>query len=231
MLKDPIESPNQLCRQPEQVCANVALIAGLGILFSLGQSQWRNIETNDTGVWRCHRDCPHIVAKPASRNQNVAGERAVSSHPGKQRRCRRPFLPRHFANSVEFVPVGHVIGYRLQDVVKTSVTLSEVLGFCSLVLQYEASGSRPGPNSDYTVDDLRSLVSVNIEGFLFISQFAIKQMLAQKTRGSSVNITSTPVIPHWTPLQMRSRRWFGALSVLDVESGHVLTRKAAIYAI
>src|ERR1700745_2634031 len=105
MLKDPIESHNQLGRQPEQVCANVALIAGLGILFSLGQSQWRNIETNDTGVWRCHRDCPHIVAKPASRNQNIAGERAVSSHPGKQRRCRRPFLPRHFANSVEFVPV------------------------------------------------------------------------------------------------------------------------------
>src|SRR5260370_27769749 len=129
MLKDPIESPNQLCRQPEQVCANVALIAGLGMLFSLGQSQWRNIETNDTGVWRCHRDCPHIVAQPASRNENVAGERAVSRHPGKQRRCRRPFVPRHLANSVEFVPVGHVIGYRLQDVVKTSVTLSEVLGF------------------------------------------------------------------------------------------------------
>jgi len=58
-----------------------------------------------------------------------------------------------------------------------------------------------------------------------------KQMLAQKTRGSSVNITSTPVISHWTPLQMRSPRRFKALSVLDVESGHVLTRKAAVYAI
>ncbi len=45
--------------------------------------------------------------------------------------------------------------------------------------------------TDYTVDDLRSLVSVNIEGFLFISQLAIKQMLAQKTGGSIVNITST----------------------------------------
>jgi len=44
---------------------------------------------------------------------------------------------------------------------------------------------------DYTVDDLRSLVSVNIEGFLFISQLAIKQMLAQKTGGSIVNITAT----------------------------------------
>ncbi|MGA8481524.1 MAG: hypothetical protein WB696_26465 [Chthoniobacterales bacterium] len=39
------------------------------------------------------------------------------------------------------------------------------------------------------------------EGFLFISQLAIKQMLAQKTGGSIVNITSTPVISHWTPLQ------------------------------
>jgi NAD(P)-dependent dehydrogenase (short-subunit alcohol dehydrogenase family) len=47
--------------------------------------------------------------------------------------------------------------------------------------------------TDYTVDDLRSLVSVNIEGFLFITQLAIKQMLAQKTGGSIVNITSTMV--------------------------------------
>jgi NAD(P)-dependent dehydrogenase (short-subunit alcohol dehydrogenase family) len=47
--------------------------------------------------------------------------------------------------------------------------------------------------TDYTIDDLRSLVSVNIEGFLFISQLAVKQMLAQKTGGSIVNITSTMV--------------------------------------
>jgi NAD(P)-dependent dehydrogenase (short-subunit alcohol dehydrogenase family) len=45
--------------------------------------------------------------------------------------------------------------------------------------------------TDYTVDDLRSLVSVNIEGFLHITQLAIKQMLAQRTGGSVVNITST----------------------------------------
>jgi NAD(P)-dependent dehydrogenase (short-subunit alcohol dehydrogenase family) len=47
--------------------------------------------------------------------------------------------------------------------------------------------------TEYTADDLRSLVSVNIEGFLFISQLAIKQMLVQKTGGSIVNITSTMV--------------------------------------
>ena len=49
------------------------------------------------------------------------------------------------------------------------------------------------PFTDYTIDDLRSLVSVNIEGFLFISQLAIKQMLAQKTGGSIVNITAALV--------------------------------------
>jgi NAD(P)-dependent dehydrogenase (short-subunit alcohol dehydrogenase family) len=45
--------------------------------------------------------------------------------------------------------------------------------------------------TDYTIDDLRALTSVNIEGFLFMTQFAIKQMLAQKTGGSIVNITTT----------------------------------------
>ena len=49
------------------------------------------------------------------------------------------------------------------------------------------------PFTDYTVEDLRSLVAVNLEGFLFISQLAIKQMLAQKTGGSIVNITTTMV--------------------------------------
>ncbi len=47
--------------------------------------------------------------------------------------------------------------------------------------------------TDYTADDLRALISVNIEGFLFMTQLAIKQMLAQKTGGSIVNITSTMV--------------------------------------
>ncbi|MBX7220036.1 MAG: SDR family oxidoreductase [Blastocatellia bacterium] len=47
--------------------------------------------------------------------------------------------------------------------------------------------------TDYKLEDLRALTSVNIEGFLFISQLAIKQMLVQETGGSIVNITSTLV--------------------------------------
>ncbi len=47
--------------------------------------------------------------------------------------------------------------------------------------------------TDYTIDDLRSLTSVNIEGFFFMSQLAIKEMVAQETGGSIVNITTTLV--------------------------------------
>jgi NAD(P)-dependent dehydrogenase (short-subunit alcohol dehydrogenase family) len=44
--------------------------------------------------------------------------------------------------------------------------------------------------TDYTPADLRSLVAVNIQRFLFITQLAVKQMLAQGAGGSIVNITA-----------------------------------------
>jgi NAD(P)-dependent dehydrogenase (short-subunit alcohol dehydrogenase family) len=47
--------------------------------------------------------------------------------------------------------------------------------------------------TDYTVEDLRSLASVNLEGFLLITQMAIKQMLAQNTGGSIVNLSAAQV--------------------------------------
>src|SRR5262249_30225119 len=46
------------------------------------------------------------------------------------------------------------------------------------------------PFTEYTADDFRSLVSTNLEGFLYVTQLAIKQMLAQKTGGSIVTITA-----------------------------------------
>jgi NAD(P)-dependent dehydrogenase (short-subunit alcohol dehydrogenase family) len=45
------------------------------------------------------------------------------------------------------------------------------------------------PFTDYTADDFKSLVSTNLEGFLYVTQRAIRQMLAQKTGGSIVTIT------------------------------------------
>src|SRR3984893_3826143 len=46
------------------------------------------------------------------------------------------------------------------------------------------------PFTDYTAEDFRSLVSTNLEGFLYVTQLSIKQMLAQKTGGSIVTITA-----------------------------------------
>src|SRR5262249_25568665 len=45
--------------------------------------------------------------------------------------------------------------------------------------------------TDYTAEDFRRLVSTNLEGFIYITQLAIKQMLAQKSGGSVVSITAS----------------------------------------
>ena len=44
--------------------------------------------------------------------------------------------------------------------------------------------------TDYTAEDFKSLVSTNVEGFLYVTQLCVKQMLAQKTGGSIVTITA-----------------------------------------
>jgi NAD(P)-dependent dehydrogenase (short-subunit alcohol dehydrogenase family) len=46
------------------------------------------------------------------------------------------------------------------------------------------------PFTDYTAEDFKSLVSTNLEGFLYVTQLSIEQMLAQKTGGSIVTITA-----------------------------------------
>src|SRR5882757_7535966 len=46
------------------------------------------------------------------------------------------------------------------------------------------------PFTDYTPEDFKSLVSTNLEGFLYVTQLAVKQMLAQKAGGSIVTITA-----------------------------------------
>jgi NAD(P)-dependent dehydrogenase (short-subunit alcohol dehydrogenase family) len=49
------------------------------------------------------------------------------------------------------------------------------------------------PFTDYTADDFKALVSTNLEGFIYITQLAVKQMLAQKSGGSIVSITTSLV--------------------------------------
>jgi NAD(P)-dependent dehydrogenase (short-subunit alcohol dehydrogenase family) len=51
------------------------------------------------------------------------------------------------------------------------------------------------PFLDYTMEDFKRLSSTNLEGFIHLTQLAVKQMLAQKTGGSIVSIT-TPLADH-----------------------------------
>jgi NAD(P)-dependent dehydrogenase (short-subunit alcohol dehydrogenase family) len=49
------------------------------------------------------------------------------------------------------------------------------------------------PFTDYTSEDFRRLSETNLEGYLYIAQLAVKQMLAQKRGGSVICMTSAMV--------------------------------------
>jgi len=49
------------------------------------------------------------------------------------------------------------------------------------------------PFTEYTAEDFRQLAETNLEGYIYITQLAVKQMLAQKTGGSVTSITSAMV--------------------------------------
>ena len=49
------------------------------------------------------------------------------------------------------------------------------------------------PFTDYTVHDFELLSGTNLQGYIYITQLAVKQMLAQKTGGSVICITSAMV--------------------------------------
>jgi NAD(P)-dependent dehydrogenase (short-subunit alcohol dehydrogenase family) len=46
------------------------------------------------------------------------------------------------------------------------------------------------PFTDYTIDEFRGLVATNLEGFIFVTQRAVKQMLSQGAGGSVTTITA-----------------------------------------
>ena len=47
------------------------------------------------------------------------------------------------------------------------------------------------PFIDYSADDLSALISTNVDGFFYITQQVVKQMLEQKSGGSVVSITTS----------------------------------------
>ena len=46
------------------------------------------------------------------------------------------------------------------------------------------------PFTDYTADDFHRLVATNLEGFIFITQLAVKRILSQGTGGSVTTVTA-----------------------------------------
>lgn len=48
--------------------------------------------------------------------------------------------------------------------------------------------------TEFTAEDFETLSTVNIKGFLFVTQGSVKQMLAQKKGGSIVSITASQVV-------------------------------------
>ncbi len=48
--------------------------------------------------------------------------------------------------------------------------------------------------TDYTAEDFKALSNTNLEGFLYVTQRAVKQMLSQKSGGSVVTITTSLVV-------------------------------------
>jgi NAD(P)-dependent dehydrogenase (short-subunit alcohol dehydrogenase family) len=49
------------------------------------------------------------------------------------------------------------------------------------------------PFTDYSAEDFRTLISTNLEGYIYITQLVVKQMLIQTSGGSVVGITTSLV--------------------------------------
>ncbi len=101
---------------------------------------------------------------------------------------------RKVTSSVEVAASDHVVlvdGDIGQPATAARVVEAALSRFGSIdVLVNNAGIFFTKPFMAYTADDFRSLVSTNLEGFLYITQLTVKQMLAQGTGGSIVTITA-----------------------------------------
>src|SRR5256884_2301006 len=72
------------------------------------------------------------------------------------------------------------------------------------------------PFTEYTPEDFEALSSTNLDGFIYTTQLAVRQMLAQKTGGSVVSITATiadhPLAAFTASLPMITKGGINAIS-------------------
>jgi NAD(P)-dependent dehydrogenase (short-subunit alcohol dehydrogenase family) len=101
---------------------------------------------------------------------------------------------RKVTQSTEVAPSNHVAlvdGHIGEPATAAKIVETALSRFQSIdVLVNNAGIFFTKPFTDYTAEDFRSLVSTNLEGFLYVTQLSIKQMLAQETGGSIVTITA-----------------------------------------
>jgi NAD(P)-dependent dehydrogenase (short-subunit alcohol dehydrogenase family) len=102
---------------------------------------------------------------------------------------------RHITKSGAFVPsskLALVDGSIAESTTAAKIVETAISKFKSVdALVNNAGIFFAKPFTDYTIEDFKALASINLEGFIYITQLAIKQMLAQKTGGSIVSITTT----------------------------------------
>lgn len=100
----------------------------------------------------------------------------------------RDFSKSGFAQSPNLAGVDGDIGdpATAEKVVRTAVSQ---FGSIDHVVN-NAGIFKSKPFTDYTADDFRALVRTNLEGFVLITQPAVKQMLSQDTGGSVTTITA-----------------------------------------
>jgi NAD(P)-dependent dehydrogenase (short-subunit alcohol dehydrogenase family) len=102
---------------------------------------------------------------------------------------------RNIRKSTTFIDSDHlalVDGSIGESTVASKIVATAVQKFGSIdALVNNAGIFFTKPFTDYSAEDFKALSSINLEGFLFITQGAVKQMLAQKSGGSVVTITAS----------------------------------------
>lgn len=94
-----------------------------------------------------------------------------------------------FASSPNLVLVDGDIG---QAATAEKVTQAAISKFGSIDHVVNNAGIfATKPFTAYTIEEFRGFVSINLEGFIFITQRAVKQMLSQDTGGSVTTITAS----------------------------------------
>jgi len=97
-----------------------------------------------------------------------------------------------FTESVELALVDGNIG---EGAVAASVVETAISKFGSIdALVNNAGIFFTKSFTDYTTEDFKALSNTNLEGFLHLTQGAVKEMLAQKSGGSVVSITTSLVV-------------------------------------